>query len=233
LALLGRSNGAVTLPLVRAVAGVVFDMDGTLVDSLPVALESYRRVILEFDGPDRSHDEILGSFSIGPAREMLAHLIGRPVGDAAIARYESVLSERASEIHPYAGVQEAVARLAGALPLAVFTAANSRAASIVLEATGLRSFFSTVVGADLVERTKPAPEGLIEAARRLELEPADVAYVGDGPSDVATARACGALAVAAGWGHQHDPARDADVVAESPADLVSLLLPSATAPAEP
>ena len=48
-------------------AGVVFDMDGTLVDSLPVALECYRPVVLEFDGPERSHDETLGSFSVGPA----------------------------------------------------------------------------------------------------------------------------------------------------------------------
>jgi HAD superfamily hydrolase (TIGR01549 family) len=216
-----------------SVQGVVFDMDGTLVDSLGIALECYRQVVLEFDGPDRSHDEILGSFSIGPAREMLAHLIGRPAGDAAVTRYESLLTERASEIEPYPGVEETVARLARSLPLAVFTAANTRAADIVLEGTGLRSSLAAVVGADEVGRTKPAPDGLIEAARRLGLDPTEVAYVGDGPADATTARACGALAVAAGWGHQHDAARDADVVADSPADLVSLLVPRAPAAAEP
>ena len=217
----------------RSVAGVVFDMDGTLVDSLDIVVEGYRRVVREFDGPDHTPNEILASFSIGPARSMLAHLIGRPLGDAAVARYESLLAERASEIRPFPGIEDAVARLAGSLPLAVFTAANTRSATIILEATGLSSSFAAVVGADLVGHTKPAPDGLIEAARRLGLDPAQVVYVGDGPSDVATARACGALAVAARWGHEHEPALDADLVVESPSDLVTLLLPSAAAPAAP
>ena len=57
-----------------------------------------------------------------------------------------------------------------------------------------------MLGADGVERPKPAPDGLIAVAELLGLSPTDVAYVGDGPADVEVARGCGALAVAAGWG---------------------------------
>jgi HAD superfamily hydrolase (TIGR01549 family) len=217
----------------RPVAAVVFDVDGTLVDSLDIVVDCYRRIVRELDGSDRSTDEILAAFSIGPARAMLAYVIGRPVGEDAVTRYEALLRDRCDEIRPFPGVADAIARLAETLPLAIFTAADTGAAEITLGATGLRSSFAHVVGADEVRRTKPAPDGLIEAARRLGLGPADVAYVGDSPSDAITARACGAVSVAAGWGHQHHVAPDADLVAGSPADLVALLLPSDLAPAEP
>lgn len=213
--------------------GVVFDMDGTLVDSLGVVIDCYRKTVREHDGTDRSPEEVVAAFSIGPARAMLSHMIGPQTADVAVARYHALLLERCGEIAPYPGIREAVATVAERLPVAVFTGADTRAANIILEATGLRSSFAAVVGGDLVARSKPAPDGVIEAAGRLGLAPAAVAYVGDGPADVATARACGALAIAAGWGHQHDPARDADVIAGSPADLVAVVLERAAAPTSP
>ncbi|HYT79243.1 MAG TPA: HAD family hydrolase [Actinomycetota bacterium] len=170
------------------VRGVFFDRDGTLVDSLGVVVDCYRRAIVEFEGPDRSADQIFASFSIGLARAMLSELIGRPVGDMAVVRYESLLADRCDEIRPYQGIRDAVARLGRSLPFTVFTAADTSAANIILGATGLSPFFASVVGADLVASTQPAPDRLVEAARRLGLDRAEVAYVGDGPSDFATAR---------------------------------------------
>jgi phosphoglycolate phosphatase-like HAD superfamily hydrolase len=162
-------------------------MDGTLVDSLGVVVDRYRRAIVEFEGPDRSADQIFASFSIGPARAMLSELIGRPVGDMAVVRYESLLADRCDEIRPYQGIRDAVARLGRSLRFAVFTAADTSAANIILGATGLSPFFASVVGADLVASAACA-DRLVEAARRLGLDPAEVAYVGHGPSDFATAR---------------------------------------------
>ncbi len=66
--------------ITRQIAAVVFDLDGTLLDSLAVQLESYRLAILESGGRARSHEEILDSFTVGPAAIMLEALIETPGG---------------------------------------------------------------------------------------------------------------------------------------------------------
>lgn len=202
-------------------------MDGTLLDSLAVQLESYRFAIVELGGRDCSHEEILDSFTIGPAAIMLEAMIERPVGAQAVTRYEAHLRERAADVRPYAGVSAALRELATRFRLGVFTAAETSAAEILLAVTGLRSFFEVVIGADRVGRTKPAPDGLLLACEALDIRPPDAAYVGYGPSDMAVARACGALGVAAGWGHQFAADREVDVVAATPDELVRLLVDGA------
>ena len=208
-------------PLVDA---VVLDLDGTLVDSLDTVLECYRLAVLELGGADLDPDEILASFTIGPAAVMLASLIGAPVGPQAVRAYEAHLRARVDAIHPYPGVAAMLSRLASALPLGVFTAADTAAAELILGAAGLRSHLAAVVGADRVARTKPAPDGLISTARLLGSDAGRIAYVGDGPADVAAARACGALSIAAAWGGRFPPDPSADVVAATPDELVALLL---------
>jgi HAD superfamily hydrolase (TIGR01549 family) len=197
-------------------------MDGTLLDSLPVVLECYRETVLDFGGPDLAPDEILAAFSIGPAARMLETLIGRPVGPEAVARYEARLAGAVEGVAVYPSVPEALASLSMQLPLGVFTAADTSAAELLLVATGLRSTFGPVLGADRVGRPKPAPDGLMAVCDVLDIAPSEVAYVGDGPADMEVARGCGALAVAAGWGHQYREDRDADLMLRTPEDLLGL-----------
>src|SRR5438093_3730963 len=208
-------------PIVDA---VVFDLDGTLVDSLDTVLECYRLAVVELGGRDRDHAEILASFPLGPAAVMLASLIGAPVGPRAVRVYEAPLGARVGAIRPYPGVESWLSRLASALPLGVFTAADTAAAELILGAAGLRSYLAGVVGADRVARTKPAPDGLIETARLLGSETGRIAYVGDGPADAAAARACGALSIAASWGGRFPPDPSADFVAATPDEIVAQLL---------
>jgi HAD superfamily hydrolase (TIGR01509 family) len=214
-------------PTIRA---IVFDMDGTLLDSLPVVIECYRETVLRFDGPSVSPEEIVAAFAIGPATVMLETLIGRRVGAEAVAWYEARLTSAIERVTVYAGVPQTLATLSMRSPLAVFTAADTSAAELLLGATGLRPMLGPVIGADRVERPKPAPDGLRAVCEALGLSPRDVAYVGDGPADIQVARGCGALAVAAGWGHLHRDGRDADVVLRRPEDLLDL--PLASAPLE-
>ena len=206
-----------------ALAAIVFDMDGTLIDSLAVVLECYGRTVVEYGGPDLSPDEILASFSIGPAAEMLSTLIGRDLGRDPVASYESRLATACDRVVAYEGIGEALASLAAHVPLGVFTAADTSAAELLLTATGLRRSLGPVVGADLVARPKPWPDGLAAVCDRLGVAPSDVAYVGDGPSDVEVAHSCGALAVAAAWGHRYRDDRGADITLATPTDLLGLV----------
>lgn len=109
------------------------------------------------------------------------------------------------------------------LPLGVFTAADPRAAELLLTAAGLRPSLGPVLGADGVVRPKPAPDGVVAVAGSLGVSPTEVAYAGDGPADIEVARASGALAVAAGWGHQYRDGRGADPTLHSLAELPALV----------
>jgi phosphoglycolate phosphatase-like HAD superfamily hydrolase len=84
-----------------------------------------------------------------------------------------------------------------------------------------------LVGGEEVARPKPAPDGLMLAAGRLGLAPADLAYIGDSPFDTRAARAAGSYAAAASWGHMHDPSEPADSILVSPLQALDLLAPQA------
>ncbi len=206
-----------------SVRAVVFDLDGTLLDSMPVVLACYRRTILELGGPACSSDEILGAFSIGPAAEMLASLIGRPVGEEAVKRYQALLAAEASRVIPYPGIADLLRSLPDTLPLGVFSAADTAAATLLLDATELLKFFGAVVGAESVPRSKPAPDGLVLTCELLGVAPGETAYIGDGPADIEVARRCGALALAASWGHQFHEEHEADAILTRPLDLLRYL----------
>jgi phosphoglycolate phosphatase-like HAD superfamily hydrolase len=154
---------------------------------------------------------------------MLSTLIGHDLGPDPIVWYEARLATECDRVLAYEGIGEAVSSLVTSVPLGVFTAADTSAAELLLTATGLRPSLGPVVGADLVARPKPWPDGLVAVCDRLGVAASDVAYVGDGPSDVEVARSCGAIAVAAAWGHQYRNDRDADITLATPADLLGLV----------
>jgi HAD superfamily hydrolase (TIGR01509 family) len=214
----GRRDGN-GRPALRA---VVWDMDGTLIDSTRAVPDAYITAILQRGGPRYSRDEIIAAYSLGPPRLMLSELLGRPASDDDVEEYHARLRANAPGALPYPGIVDTLEALRGRLPLAVFTGAASPGAHILLEASGLLPYFQRVVGGDEVEHQKPAPDGILLACAALGVEPAAAAYVGDSPGDLGAARASGALAVAAGWGHFRAGA-PADLVLSSPQELLTVL----------
>ena len=207
----------------RRVAAIVFDMDGTLLDSSDVVPDAYAAVVAASTGAVVTRESVIAAYGVGPPRMLLGHLLGREVHDQDLAAYHEALRRGASSVRAYDGVVDALSELAARrVPLALFTGADRVACTILLEGVGLTSRFRAIVGADEVPRPKPNPDGIREACARLGVDPADAAYVGDAPRDLEAARRSGALAVAASWGHEYDPSEPADLVVRAPGDLVDL-----------
>ena len=204
----------------RSIGAVVFDMDGTLIDSATVIPDAYISTVSALGGPSYTAPEIVAAYSVGPPGVMLTHLLGRASTSQEVEDYHARLEGLARNVRIYPGIEEALSTLAETIPLAVFTGGSIRACRILLGATGLLGYFGALVGGDEVARSKPNPDGVIEACARIGVDPAHAAYIGDAPIDLRCARSSGALALAAAWGHQYEPSEPSDAVLRHPAELV-------------
>jgi HAD superfamily hydrolase (TIGR01509 family) len=212
------------LPTVAAsIDAVIFDMDGTLIDSMSPVTDAYVETIVAAGGPRYAHEEIVAAFLKGPSDRMLAHLLGRPVMAEETSDYHRRLGENASSLAPYPGIAQALDALAQSKRLAVFTGADRVSLRLLLGRTELRQRFEVTTGGDEVANSKPAPDGILLTCERLGVDPARAAYVGDSRPDMEAARAAGTIAVGAAWGNLWQGSHPADLTAAAPADLVALL----------
>lgn len=198
----------------------MWDMDGTLLDSTAVVPDAFIGAVQELHGPTVDREAVVAAYPLGVPEVILAHLLGRPLAageaDAYYRRLRGVLPP------PYPGVAAVLAELrARGHLVVVFTGASTRAAATLLTGAGLE--IDLLVGGDQIARPKPAPDGLLLAARRLELPPAALAYIGDAPTDLRAARAAGSSSVAAGWGHLYDPAEPAHRTLTAPGEALALI----------
>ncbi|MGB7983339.1 MAG: HAD family hydrolase [Candidatus Nanopelagicales bacterium] len=201
---------------------VVFDQDGTLIDTFLPALTAYSSAV----GRTITLAELEPVAHLGAARNLVSALLGREATEAEDDRFHEALAEAVRGIDPYPGVVELLVALRDAgVRTGVATNSDGRSAAVVLGAHGLVEHFDTVVTVDLVTAPKPDPASIMLAVSRLGVAPGEVAYVGDAPSDMVAARVAGVMGVAAGWGHQAgaiDPA-STDHWLDQPADLLDLI----------
>ncbi|AUH39450.1 HAD family hydrolase [Streptomyces sp. CMB-StM0423] len=205
---------------------VVFDMDGTLLDSVPTVSRAYADAIHSLGGPPVTPDEVVAGWHVGHTELVLAHFLGRACGPAEVERFHAHLDPAIAGLRPFPGIPALLDDLAGAgLRLGVFTAATRRVAASMLAAAGLGMRFEVVVAGDEVDRPKPAPDGLLLAGRRLGVPAGATAYAGDAAVDLGCAHAAGAQGVHAAWGARTGVGAGAHLVAVRPHDLVPLPAP--------
>jgi HAD superfamily hydrolase (TIGR01509 family) len=206
---------------------LVWDMDGTLLDSGVAVPAAYMATIQQLDGRTVTATDVIARYWLGVPERILAALLGRELTPAEGDVYYDQLAR--AEVVPYPDAADVLAALrAQGHPVAIFTGTSSRAATMLLAAAGLRA--DVVIGGDLVRRPKPAGDGLVLAANRLGVPASALAYIGDAPNDLRAARAVGGLAAAAAWGHQYDPAEPADVTLATPGAALDLLASPAGEP---
>ena len=224
----GEEPAQRTYPTRMQLKGLILDLDGTLVDSLDSISHAYIAAVREVSGRTCTFDEVVSTLPIGPGETILTALLGRPSTSDDLACYHRHFEAGISGVTCYSGVPEALREVAASVPVAVFTGGGRTGAELLLGHTGLRRYISALVCGDEVARAKPAPDGVRSACEAVGVGPAEAAYVGDARRDLESARAAGVLAVAAAWGHEYDAEAPADVVLETPSDLIALVRGSAT-----
>jgi pyrophosphatase PpaX len=207
---------------------VLFDLDGTLIDSGPIILASMRHAVTTVLGVEI--DETRVRSAIG--------------GPGLVAQMRELDPERVDELveayrehnEPLHDELEAFDRMLDLLPvlrarghrLGIVTAKRRVTVELAFgRFPVLRELTDVLVGADDTERHKPDPEPLLEALARLEARPEQAAYVGDSPFDIRAAKAGGLYAVAVAWGGIHEDVRllaeEPDVLLHEPEELLGVV----------
>jgi len=178
------------------VSAIVFDWDGTLVDTLPAILEANITVLREHGLP---FDEARYRAAYAPDWRLMYRRLGVPEAavEAAGARWLGLYRE-AGALRPFDGIEAALRRLVAAgHRLGIVTAGHRAVVEGQLELFGLADLFTAKVCGDDALAAKPDPEPLLRALEELDAvdRPERAIYVGDAPDDMRMARTVGAMSV--------------------------------------
>ena len=216
----------------RRLRGVLFDLDGTLIDSAPDLAGAANRLRAEHGLAPLPLESLRPMVGSG-ARGMVGVAFGVAPGDARfealrdafLAHYEAGLLQQTSA---FDGVDAMLSALTAAgIPWGIVTNKATRFTTPIVAGLGLARRAAVVVCGDTTAHAKPHPEPLWHAARALGLPPEAVVYVGDDLRDAQAARAAGMAMVAATWGYLGlgEPVHEwgADALVEAPARLLEWL----------
>lgn len=212
---------------------VIFDLDGTLVDTAPDILSYLNEMLFELGRPGLELEAVRPVIGDGVKRLLIRGLEasgGVPDTldlDALFHRYlERYTAEPVRSSRPYQGMVDVLQALSGAgIRLGVCTNKPQTPTDRLLARLGLDRYFGVVLGGDVLPTRKPDPAHLLAVLERLNVEPVRAALIGDSATDLKTARAAGTPCILVSFGYTAIPARDldADRVIDHAKDLIPAL----------
>ena len=208
---------------------VLFDLDGTLIDSTNLIIESYHHTMRVHRGQDFPDSEWIAGLGT-PLRVQFRRFTDDPVEiERMIATYrEWNLAHHDAMVRAFPGAVETVHRLkdAGAR-LGLVTSKNRHGVQLGLDRCGFDGLFDTIVTSDDLEASKPDPAPVRTAIERLAAAPESALFAGDSPHDVAAGRDAGTSTAACLWGpfeRERLAAERPDFFVESFAQLADLIV---------
>lgn len=191
---------------------VMFDLDGTLVDSVPDLATAVDRMLVEMGrepaGVEKVRKWVGNGVRVLVRRALADDIDHTAVSDAeteiALARFLDIYADCHELITLYPGVHELLEALStAAVELAVVTNKPERFVAPLLEQVGLGGYFRWIIGGDTLPQQKPDPAALLQVMRLAGVSQEQSLFVGDSRSDVLAARAAGVPCVAVSYGYNH------------------------------
>jgi phosphoglycolate phosphatase len=193
-------------------AALVFDLDGTLIDSRRDITTAVDRTRQGYGLPPLGLQRVIRMVGEGARvliQRALPDLPSERIDEALAIYLDHYRQVCLDQTHPYPGIEEMLVRLASAYPLALLSNKGEELSRIVLRGLGLAPFFREILGGDSLPTRKPDPSGLRLLAERLGVPVARVMLVGDTRIDAETARNAGCLFALVEWGFPGPPGADA------------------------
>ncbi|MER8882954.1 phosphoglycolate phosphatase [Mesorhizobium sp. M0408] len=217
----------------RSPKAILFDLDGTLVDSAPDIAAAVNELLAGRDLPPLRLDQVKAMIG-GGIRKLVERAVaasGTPLLGIALDEANRVMApiyrrHLTGRTRLMPGVREVLTHLhLSGIAMAVVTNKPQLAAREILLHFRLTEYLGAIVGGDAVTSLKPAPDALLLALDLLQVEPRDTLMVGDSSADVAAARAAGMAVILLRGGYSQIPVEElcADLVCDSLFDLPSAM----------
>jgi pyrophosphatase PpaX len=204
---------------------VLFDLDGTVVDTGAIILASMRHAAETVVGGDYTDDQLMAAVG-GPGLEAQMQALDPARVDELVRVYRAHNEPLHDTIAVCEGMDVVLDELRGrGHRLGIVTAKRRATVDLAFARIPIEHLFETVVGGDETDRHKPDPEPLLLALERLAAAASEACYVGDSPFDMQAAKAAGVFAIGVGWGgiHAAEKLTDADVVIHAAEELLELV----------
>lgn len=198
----GAVKGGKTSGEFRRLEAVLFDFDGTIVDTRDLILSSFHHAVCNVLGVDYADEVFLRTVGKPLAVQMKDFSAGPDIQEELCRSYREHNARVHEElIRIFPNVQETIATLrAAGIKTGIVTSKRHESALRGMRAFDLEPLFDVVVASDDCPKHKPDPEPVCQAAHMLGLAPESCAYVGDSPYDMQAGRGAGCLTVAVLWG---------------------------------
>ncbi len=209
---------------------VIFDMDGTLLDTLQDLADGVNHMLTQFHYPPRTVKEV-GNFVGNGVQQLIRLAVPKDAGDEKLAQCQSVFKEyyaahMKDKTRPYDGILELLAALrAEQIKTAVLSNKFDTAVKNLNE-----EYFAGLIGLAVGEsssvRKKPSPDGIFAILKELNASPEETLYVGDSEVDVQTAKNAGLFCVGVTWGFREKNVLEregADVIIDRPEELLAIV----------
>jgi len=179
--------------------GIVFDLDGTLVDSLPVTLDGFNYAIEALGRTRLTYTEIMAHFGLGEDK-IFEKLVGPENSNQAYDLFKQYTQEHISQIPLHTGVDFLLEKIQRhQIPTSIVTGRSWHTTEVILRHHGIFDSFISIIAHDHVKKPKPSPEGIHLALEKMRLSPEEVFYVGDSTVDIQACHSAGSHSIAALW----------------------------------